>query len=170
MKRAREDERSGVIWLIDGAYVLKGSRDARIDYIRLRRSLQRWAAQGAHFDRCIFFNSAVPGDDKQERFHQWMRDNGFETRLYDLKEMTVECSCCGERFSRQVQKGVDVGLCTAILELADDYHRVVILAGDGDFIDAIRVVKRKFKEVYVCGFQGSMSKEFREEANELKLL
>lgn len=164
--RVVPDARSGVIWLIDGAYVLKGAQ-GKIDYLQLRRTLQVWASENQRFDRCIFFNSCILDDEAQTRFHAWMENNGFELRLYDIKKMKATCPTCNTCFHRQVQKGVDVGLCTVLLELADDYRRVVLTAGDGDFIDAIRVVKRKFKEVYISGFRSSMSSEFRQEATKM---
>lgn len=165
--------KTGVIWLIDGAYLLKGSI-GQIDLIALRRELQEWAIPNQNinnrFDRIIFFNSMKLGDEKQEGFHTWLSTMGFEVKLYGLKEMNVQCDCCNKIIKRQVQKGVDVGICTAILELADEYKRVVLTAGDGDFIDAIHAVQKKFKEVYISGFNGSMAKEFRIDADALKIL
>ncbi len=163
-------EKTGVIWLIDGAYVLKGA-SGQIDLIALRRELQEWAIPNrGRFDRMIFFNSQKEGDDKQQNFHTWLTTMGFEVKLYGLKEMNVQCDCCNTIIKRQVQKGVDVGICTAILELCDEYKRIVLTAGDGDFIDAIRAVKKKFKEVYISGYNGSMAGEFRVESDALKIL
>lgn len=163
-------EKTGVIWLIDGAYLLKGAK-SRIDLIHLRRDLQEWAIPDrGHFDRVIFFNSMKEGDVAQETFHDWLRGKNFEVKLYGLKEMNVDCPCCKTQIRRQVQKGVDVGICTAILELADEYKRIVLTAGDGDFIDAIHAVQRKFKEVYISGYNGSMAGEFRTDADALKII
>jgi uncharacterized LabA/DUF88 family protein len=161
--------KTGVIWLIDGAYLLKGSQ-GKIDMIALRRNLQKWANNTRHFDRIIFFNSMKKGDEPQQAFHDWLTSNGFEVKLYGLKGMSVQCPRCEGCFKRQVQKGVDVGIATAILELSDQYTRLVLTAGDGDLIEAIRVVQSKFRQVYVNGFNGSMSGEFRKEANDLMIL
>jgi uncharacterized LabA/DUF88 family protein len=163
--------KTGVIWLIDGAYLLKGAT-GRIDLISLRRELQEWSIpqQNGRFDRIIFFNSMKEGDKKQEGFHAWLETMGFDVRLYGLKEMNVKCDCCNIIIKRQVQKGVDVGICTSILELSDEYKRIVLTAGDGDFIDAIHAVQRKFKEVYISGYNGSMSGEFRTDADALRIL
>ena len=38
-RRRNDDVKSRVIWLIDGAYVLKGHK-GRIDYIDIRRKMQ----------------------------------------------------------------------------------------------------------------------------------
>ena len=165
-----ERKKTGVIWLIDGAYLLKGA-SGQIDLISLRRDMQEWAIPNhGRFDRIIFFNSMKEGDEKQQNFHTWLKTMDFEVKLYGLKEMNVLCDCCNTVIKRQVQKGVDVGICTAILELCDEYKRIVLTAGDGDFIDAVRAVKNKFKEVYISGYQGSMAGEFRVEADALKIL
>ena len=99
-----------------------------------------------------------------------MKEKGFDVRLYSLKEMNVKCPCCDTLIKRQVQKGVDVGICTSILELSDKYKRLVLTAGDGDFHNAIQVIKDKYKEVYISGFDNSMSRELRDHADALKFL
>lgn len=144
---------SGIIWIIDASYVLKGTSE-KIDYIDMRRRLQQWA--GGAFDRCIFFNTRVSGDERQEQFHQYLRDNHFDVRLYDIKEMRVHCRACGTLGSRQVQKGVDVGIATALL--SERFKRVVLTAGDGDFEDAVRVLKEDFREVFVHCYRNSVSR------------
>jgi len=162
--------KTGVICLIDGAYLLSGSK-SNIDMLELRCVLQKWSiSEYGHFDRTIYFNSMKMGDEKQEKFHSWLQSKGFEVKLFGLKEMDVKCPCCDKSFKRQVQKGVDVAIATYILELADQYKRLVLVAGDGDLIHAVRVVQNKFKEVYVSGFHGSMSGEFRVAADKLKIL
>lgn len=170
MNQQNKKEKTGVIWILDGAYLLKGA-SGQIDLIALRREMQEWAIPNyGRFDRVIFFNSAKEGDEKQSNFHTWLTTKDFEVKLYGIKEMNVKCDCCDNIIKRQVQKGVDVGICTAILELCDEYKRIVITCGDSDFIDAIRAVQRKFKEVYISGFNGSMAGEFRVEADALKIL
>lgn len=124
----------GILWLIDGAYVFKGAKSTDY-YLDLRRELQEWS--GGRFYKIIFFNS-VKGD-RQQYFHKWLYKQGFEVSLYDVKEMTVKCPCCKTKFGREVQAGVDVGICTAVL--TEKYSRLVLTAGDGDFIDALKVAK-----------------------------
>jgi uncharacterized LabA/DUF88 family protein len=158
--------RGSAIWIIDGAYVLKGAT-GKIDYIALRRQLQDWA--GVTFDRCLFFNSARADDRKQREFHNYLEKNHFTVYTYDVKEMRAECPRCEHRFGRLVQAGVDVGICTAIL--AEKYDTLVLTAGDGDFVDALRVAKIKWRrKVFVTAFDGSLSKKFIKLADQIKLL
>lgn len=61
---------------------------------------------------------------------------------------------------REVQAGVDVAIATKILTLACENRldAVVLLAGDGDFVDAVKYVKETLnKKVFVVGFKDSLS-------------
>jgi len=165
MKRARNH--SDIIWLIDGAYVLRGATGT-IDYVSLQKEMEE-CVEG-QFDQVIFFNSAKKGDTKQEGFHRQMRKQGFDVRVYKLKELKIKCPHCSQTSGRQVQAGVDVGICTTMLELMFSYSRIVLTAGDGDFIDAIDIVKKNKKEVYISGFKNSMSKHFHITADKIKFL
>jgi uncharacterized LabA/DUF88 family protein len=72
----------------------------------------------------------------------------------------VEIPRCAQNISRDVQKGVDVGIATPILKLAaqGQYDRLVLAAGDGDFEDAIDYVKSELhKEVWIARFHDSVS-------------
>ena len=159
---------SGVIWLIDAAYVLKG-HEGRIDYKSIRRNLQEWAIPNrGRFDRMIFYNSYDPSNPS-EKFTDIMESNGFEMKMYPLKFMNIYCDSCGTKGHRMVQKGVDVGIITDLLSLAYEgkYKRVVLTCGDGDFLDAIKKVKSMFKEVYISGYRCSMSNDLKNHADEI---
>ena len=158
---------SGVIWLIDAAYVLK-AHQGKIDYVDIRRQLQEWAIPNyGRFDQMIFYNSHDP-KNKSEKFMEIMKSNGFTMKMYPLKFMNVTCHECGYKGKRMVQKGVDVAIITDLISLAYEgkYKRVVLTAGDGDFLDAVLKVKSLFKEVYVAGYQCSMSRDLEYNADE----
>lgn len=93
-----QNTRGRVIWLIDGAYVFNGAQTENY-YLDLRRELQQW--MDAQFYKIIFFNSTK--SHKQDKFHKWLYKNGFDVKLYNVKEMTVKCPCCRTTF------GVDGG-------------------------------------------------------------
>lgn len=170
---------SGVVWLIDGAYVLKG-HEGRIDYIELRRQLQNWAIKsdgktqrvGDRFDQIIFYNSHYPDNPVGSPFHDMLKRNGFQVKLFPLKRMNVCCEKCSFKGKRTVQKGVDVSMCTDLLSLAYEgkFKRVVITAGDGDFLDAIKKVQSMFRQVYISGYKTSMSKDLIEACDDIMWL
>ena len=56
--------------------------------------------------------------------------------------MTVKCLCgCENEFKRKVQEGVDNACTTKIWEFAGDHEleTVVLVSGDGDFKDVIKL-------------------------------
>src|SRR4029453_2477718 len=134
------------IWIIDGAYMIKAA-PWKFDYLKLKRQIEQ--ACGDPFYESYFLNSVSnTPDDFQDGFHAWLktappRGPKMRVQLYSLKDMHLTCPNCGEHFERPVQKGVDVGIATLILKLAfqNQYERLVLSAGDGDFEDAIAYVK-----------------------------
>jgi len=89
-------------------------------------------------------------------------------QLYKLKDIHLRCPKCEYEFDRQVQKGVDVGITTLLLKLAtqNQYERLILSAGDGDFEDAISYVKNELhKEIWISGFDNSISADLQSYAD-----
>jgi uncharacterized LabA/DUF88 family protein len=161
------------VWVVDGAYMLKGG-PGRVDYLSLKEELER--LNGAPLFESYYLDSTPnPPSDAQDAFHTWLKcappqGPKMRVQLYKLKEMHVHCPQCDCRFERPVQKGVDVGIATLILRLASDdqYDRLLLSAGDGDFEDAINHVKSDLhKEIWICGFNGSVSADLQSYADEV---
>ena len=165
------------IWIVDGSYLLKSAHKftpERFDYIKLKNELQ--ALNGGPFFESYYLDSTFdPPTDAQNAFHTFLKyapPHGPKMRvqLYKLKTMDVECPQDGHRFTRTIQKGVDVGIATLIIKLAVQglYDRLVLSAGDGDFEDAIDYVKSELhKEVVICGFKDTVSADLQSYANEV---
>ncbi len=155
---------TGCVWLIDAAYVLQ-CHVGTINYAEIRAELEAWVGSG--FDEVIFYNSTI-NDGKADGFHEYLREKcGFVVKLFPLKRSTYTCEHCGHHGSKQVQRGVDVAICTDLLSLAYEgrFKRVVLTAGDGDLLSAIQLVKRRFQKVYLNGYRKSMSADLMAEAN-----
>lgn len=155
------------VWIVDGAYLMKAA-PGRFDYVKLKTQLE--AKNGEIFFESYYLNSTPnPPTDQQDAFHTWVksappRGPKMRVQLYKLKDMHVCCSNCSTEFDRQVQKGVDVGIATLTLKLAaqDQYERLILAAGDGDFEDAINYVKSELhKEIWLSGFANSMSSDLQ---------
>jgi uncharacterized LabA/DUF88 family protein len=94
----------------------------------------------------------------------------MRVQLYKIKDMHCDCPKCGHLFDRQVQKGVDVGIATLLIKLAvqKKYDRVILSTGDGDFEDAVEYVKSEFgKEIWIAGFDGSVSADLQSYADHI---
>jgi len=161
------------IWIVDGAYLLQACRSlGRLDYLKLKGQLE--AMNGEPFFESYYLNCVSnPPTDEQDAFHTWLktappRGPKMRVQLYDLKDITMTCPACGYTFSKSVQKGVDVGIATLIIKLATQgqYDRVLLGVGDGDFEDAIEYSKSELhKEIWICGFEGSVSADLQSYAN-----
>ncbi len=153
-------------WVIDGAYLLKAAPGI-FDYMELKSELER--RSGGPFRESYFLNTvSTHGDAAQDRFHEWLQHMppagpGMQVRLYTTKQIHGACEHYGQSYSREVQKGVDVGLATLLLRLAPGYDRLVLSAGDGDFADAIQAVVADYStQVVIAGFRGSVSRNLLE--------
>ncbi|MDR2768262.1 MAG: NYN domain-containing protein [Treponema sp.] len=159
------------IWIIDGAYMMKsGSNHGKIDYMRLKQFLEK--TNETDFRETYYLNSTANLQAEQS-FHNWLKSappHGpkMRVKLYDLKRMNLKCISCGNEFDREVQKGVDVGIATLMIKLAcqNQYNRLILSAGDGDFEDAIDYVKSDLhKEIWIAAFDGSVSLDLQSYAD-----
>jgi nijmegen breakage syndrome protein 1 len=94
----------------------------------------------------------------------------MRVKLYKLKDLHVHCPQCDNKFEREVQKGVDVGIATLIVRLAaqNQYNRLILSAGDGDFEDAIAFAKEEMhKEFWLSGFDDTVSADLQSYANKM---
>jgi uncharacterized LabA/DUF88 family protein len=155
------------VWIIDAAYSMKAA-PGRYDVLRLKEALEK--RNGSAFDESYYLNSTPsPPTDQQDAFHTWIKmappkGPRMRVQLYKLKDMHCICPQCSHHFDRSVQKGVDVGIATLIIKLASQnrYDRLVLLAGDGDFEDAIDYVKSELhKEIWIAGFPNSVSADLQ---------
>jgi uncharacterized LabA/DUF88 family protein len=162
---------SKTIWLVDAAYLLKAAPGS-FDYLKLKNELE--TKNGEKFFESYYLNSTPnPPTDAQDSFHTWLKmappkGPKMRVKLYKLKSLHNTCPSCSHQFDRQVQKGVDVGLATMVVKLAaqNQYERVIISAGDGDYEDSIAFAKQELhKEIWLSGFQGSMSADLQSYAD-----
>ncbi|MGD0901538.1 MAG: NYN domain-containing protein [Terracidiphilus sp.] len=163
------------VWVVDSAYLMKASASlGKFDYLKLKGLLSKLC--GDSFFESYYLNSTPnPPTDQQDAFHTWLksappRGPKMRVQLYKLKDLEVRCMHCNQATSRQVQKGVDVGIATLILKLAsqNQYDRLILAAGDGDFEDAIDYVKSELhKEVWIVGFHDSVSADLQSYADQV---
>lgn len=162
-----------IIWIADAGYLLKACPD-KFDYLKLKELLETEC--GGAFAESFYLNSTPnPPTDVQDSFHTWLkmaspRGPKMRVKLYKLKDMHHQCPKCSHSFDRPVQKGVDVGIATLIVKLAaqNQYSRLILSAGDGDFEDAIAFAKEELhKEIWIAGFPDSLSPDLQSYADKV---
>ncbi len=167
------EEHPKTIWIVDGAYMFKAT-PIRFDYLKLKKLLE--AKVGTLFRESYYLISTDNNlSEGQDQFHTWLKSAPpkgpkMRVKLYKLKNHALECNQCGNLIEYKMQKGVDVGVATLIIKLAtqNQYDRLILCAGDGDFEDAIEFVKETLqKEIWLCGFENSISSDLQSYANEV---
>ena len=176
---------NNTLLIIDGSYFTKSCKSSaalggrRVEFARLLRVLVRHV--GTELTQMYWIDSASArggggggGDDEyaSNAFLKLLNAHQIRTEIRPVKSMSVvchdrQCNCAHSVSSkhcrpirREVQAGVDVAIATKILTFACENRldQVVLLAGDGDFVDAIKYVKEHLhKKVFVVGFKDSMS-------------
>ncbi|MBT4525561.1 MAG: NYN domain-containing protein, partial [Deltaproteobacteria bacterium] len=94
----------------------------------------------------------------------------MRVKLYKFKDVRNDCPNCNHQFTKDVQKGVDVGIATLIVKLAAQkkYSTLVLSAGDGDFEDAIAYAKEELnREIWITGFKGTISPDLQSYADKV---
>jgi uncharacterized LabA/DUF88 family protein len=161
------------IWIVDGAYAMK-TAPGRFEYVKLKQQLEQ--RNGSPFYESYYLNSTPnPPTDQQDAFHTWLKSAPpagpkFRVQLYKLKDVHNTCPKCGHAFDRPVQKGVDVGIATLLIKLGakGKFDRVVLLAGDGDFEDAVNYVKSELnKQVWIAGYMNSVSTDLQSYSDQM---
>jgi uncharacterized LabA/DUF88 family protein len=163
----------GTAWIIDAGYAhsLQRSAGRDFDYVKFKKKLCELAGETI---RETYYLTTIPDspDPDLDAFHNWLQQaepHGPKMRvqIYRLKNMNCKCPHCGQEFRRLVQRGVDVGIATMILKLSAHYDRIILLAGDGDFADAIEFIKDQRKEFWLIGQHGTVAAELQSYADHM---
>ena len=142
------DER--VCVFIDGQnlYHSQKQEGVGIDYLKLKDFL----ADGRRLVRPYYYSSSI-NDQKQERFFDMLRTAGYEVKVLPLMQYE----------DKKFEKGIDVMLVTDMLVFAhrEFYDVAVLVAGDRDYLYAVKALKEMGKRVEVASFDRSCSRELR---------
>jgi uncharacterized LabA/DUF88 family protein len=140
------DER--VCIFVDGENLFhSGKREGiEVDCLKLKEIL----VAGRKLVRPYYYGSAMR-ERGHSTFFDLLRHAGFEVRLLESMQFG----------SARFEKGVDVMLVTDMLVLAhrNIYDVAVLVAGDRDYLYAVRALKDMGKRVEVAAFDDSCSRE-----------
>lgn len=81
-----------------------------------------------------------------------------------------ECLTCTKKFLWKYEKGVDVALTAQLVifgsSRASSLHRIILVAGDGDYQEATRFCRQELgKDIQIVSWRRSLSKELQKLAN-----
>ena len=113
-------------------------------------------------NKSIWFN-ARNGNGNDGGFLEFLERIGIEPVMYWTKIKQHKCEECSHITQKYIQKGVDVGIAVRIMkELhANSFDKLVLFAGDGDFVEVAQSVIDAAKEVWIVGLSDSISTNLR---------
>ncbi len=133
-------------------YSAKNLYKAKVNFAQVLRN----AVAGRKLVRAIAY--VIKADIKEEKnFHDALEKIGYEVKSKDL-----------QIFPGGAKKGDwDIGIAMDTIELAARLDTIVIVSGDGDYVDLLQHLKRAMGcRTEVLAFGPSSSAKLREEADE----
>lgn len=133
--------------LVDVQNVFYAARDQFSGKLDFRKLLDRAVGKRA-LVRAVAYCVTCPGTDP-EKFHNSLKMHGYEIKERMLKII-----------SEGVTKGDwDVGITIDAINIARDVDVVIIVSGDGDFVDLVEYLKTTGKRVEAMCFHGATANE-----------
>lgn len=154
-QRASKSQKAVVVDGPNLYFALKGE-GRQIDYEALRQSLL-----GEEEGRAIYVSFLSPDPQKAEKhqaFLEALRKKGWEVR------QTTEPARYGK------ERGVDVLVALALVELAGEAQEVCLVSGDKDLVPAVRAAQGLGARVVVVAPQGVIAQALAEAADEVRLI
>jgi uncharacterized LabA/DUF88 family protein len=159
--------RGRTIAFVDNSNVFHGQLAAgwRIDAQRLQAYLER---EGQIWQTFFFAAVTDPPRYQQTAFYRFIKHQmRWEVSLYTLGQKTLRCQRCGSSRRVPVEKGVDVGVATKLLTLANNraFDTAVLVAADKDYLETVRAVKNNGLRVEIIAWRGTISLEMEAESS-----
>lgn len=160
---SNQNGRGRVSFYIDNSYAFSGMRAAgwRFSWVRLIAWLKDNIGP---LNMVKFFASEHnPPKENQRNFYNMLKHNlGFELNLGETRSRTVYFDEESGSKSRTIylDKGLDVRLVTSLMSgaLNDEYDTVLLLSGDGDYVDAVKSIKAHGARLELLGWRNSVAR------------
>ena len=151
--RINKEQRVGVFVDVQNLYYsAKNLYKAKINFGQVLKD----AVAGRKLVRAIAY--AIKANIKEEKsFHDALEKIGYEVKTKDL-----------QTFAGGAKKGDwDIGIAMDIIELANKLDTIILVSGDGDFVDLLQHLKRAMGcRIEVMAIGPSSSGKLRIEADE----
>lgn len=145
--------------IVDGHYFIRNNTKSnqRLNVVTTITNLEKkWNLQ---IDQRYWYTNVLneekyPQLGPFKKFLMAHNKGHFDVKEYPIKQK--KCPICNGM--QKVQSGVDVGIALRLFKLAQQYDHILLLAGDGDFTEALEELKeRQNKIIYLIGFENTIS-------------
>jgi len=133
---------------IDASNIIYGAR-AEGWLIDQKRLIQYLKAK-FWIQKAFFYYGKDSKDLKKEAFLQKLEQFGYTLRVKEIKQ-----------FGQRMKANCDVDLTMDMLLTIREYHRAIVLTGDGDFAPLLEYLISKKKDIYVISSPKRTAKEIR---------
>jgi len=159
--------RGRTIVFIDNSNAFHGQMSAgwRIDAKKLSAFLARG---GEIWQTYIFASVSDPPRYEQTNFYKFLKNEmHYEVILFELGRKTTTCFKCGNVRQVRVEKGVDVGVATKMLTLANNraFDTAILVAGDKDYLETVKAIKSNGLRVEIVAWRGALSQALQAESS-----
>lgn len=162
---------------IDGANFYGGLTSINKKYSDLNFDFEKYIKNLCKKDKLIKINYYNAHIKKKINNKIWNKQKKLFDRLNKIPKCKVtlctrksRLNILGEEF--HTIKGDDIHLALDMIEdcYNNKFNKVILISGDGDFIELLKRVKRKNKEIGVCYFKNCCSKALLNQANKINLI
>lgn len=148
---------------IDGSNLYKGlvsllGPDYRLDFVQFINMING----GRKLLRAYYYNAPLPPEDAAAKAHQ-----SFLNYLKRVPYVTVKLGRLERRADTFVEKGVDIQIAVDMMRLAfaQAFDVGVLVSGDGDFAEVVRVIQDMGIQMENTTFNGLSSYRLAQQAD-----
>ena len=154
-----KEQKSFAALIVDGHYFIRNNTKTN-KKINVANMVYEWEKKWNLQIEQRYWYTNILNEEKHPQLTSFKRflmshDKGhFDVKEYPIKQK--KCPIC--HGIQKVQSGVDVGIALRLFKLAQQYNHILLLAGDGDFTEALEELRdRNNKIFYLIGFQNTIS-------------
>jgi uncharacterized LabA/DUF88 family protein len=161
------DQRGRTICFIDNSYIFRGSykHQWRVDFRKLIQSISK---DGGVWQTYFFASEEDPPNSDQTSLYKYLKlALHFEVHLYPLRKRQMRCNSCGNEWSSYSEKAAAVGMAAMLVSLGfnNAFDTAILVTGDSDFLEPIRLVKALGKRVELAAWRDSIAQDLEMEAS-----
>ena len=155
------------IVFIDNSYIFRGSykHQWRVDFRKLQDIL---SGQEPVWQTYFFASEEEPPNADQASLYKYLKVAlHFEVQLYPLRKRQMRCNSCGNEWSSYSEKAAAIGMASTLVSLAYNsaFDTAILVTGDSDFIEPIRIVKSLGKRAQLVAWRDSIAQDLEIESS-----
>lgn len=120
----------------------------QVDYEKFTNklaSVENSERQRTYYFDALPYSTSTNIQQKQKFLDKLSYLDSFQVELGYVKPENKTCPACGSNIVIPRQKKVDILLATRLIERSLEVDKIILVAGDADFVPSVEVAKKKAK-------------------------